>query len=389
MFEAPRFAARGMKCAQFLFLGLFLMALAGSAQAATLTVNCSLGPGFTTIQAAVNASAPGDVIVVTGTCNESVSIDNHLDITIQASSPGSATIVPLAGSDGFDVSRSRGIRFVGLIVDGGNASSVGIDIENDSLAFVQNCTIRNNPDAGVNVFSDSQVIIPGSTIQGNGDGVDVNSASRAVIRNTTIVNNSFEGVFVLNHSFVAFQGTNEVANNGDTGAFVIDLSKAVFQGNGTVFTTVEGNATVGIVVARQAVVVLQPGTRVRNNGGACPTDPTCGGIFAIRNSTVRINTADISSNLPSGIAVQQGIDVGINNTTITNNTGDGVRLQRISIGDFTIGGNTFAANGGASVFCDTTSLAVGDLSGVANISCRQIERPSGPPRPGRVREPNP
>ncbi len=142
-------------------------------------------------------------------------------------------------------------------------------------------------------------------------------------------------------------------------------------------------------MARQALALLNPGTKIRNNGSACPTDPTCGGIFAFRNSTVRVDTADISSNLSSGIAVQQGVDMRMNNTTVSNNTGDGVRIQRISIGDFPVGGNTFAGNGGASVFCDTTSLAVGDLSGVANINCRQIERALGPPRPGRVKEPNP
>lgn len=388
MFPSPRFATRAKTCAHFLSLGLFLLILASSAKAATLTVNCPSGPGFTTIQDAVNASSPGDVIVVTGICNETVSIRDKLDLTIRASAPGSATIVPPAGADGSNVSRSRGIRFVDLIVDGGNASSLGIDVGDNSQAFVQNCTIRNNLDAGVSVFF-ARVIVIGSTIQGNGDGVDVGTASSAVIRNTTIVNNSFEGVSAFNHAFAVFQGTSRVANNGDTGVFLVDLSKAVFQGDGTIFTTVEGNATVGIFVARQALAVLNPGTKVRNNGSGCPTDPTCGGILGFRNSTIRVINADISSNQPSGIAIQQGVDVGINNTAITNNTGDGVRLQRISIGDFTIGGNTFAGNGGASVFCDLTSLAVGDLTGVANINCRQIERALGPPRPGRVKEPNP
>jgi len=337
----------------------------------------------------VDAASPGDVIVVTGTCNETVGIGDKRDLTIQASAPGAATIAPPAGTDGVDLARSRGISFVDLIVDGANASGAGINVEDDSQASLQNCTIRNNPDAGVSVFSDSVVTIRGTTIQGNGDGVDINSFARAVIRNTQIVNNSFEGVNAFNHALVAFQGTNSVANNGDVGVFVIDLSKAVFQGDGTTFTTVEGNATAGILAGRQTVVVLNPGTRVRSNGSACPTDPTCGGIFSIRNATVRLLSAEISNNQPSGISVQQGVDLAMGNTTIANNTGDGVRLQRISIGDFTTGGNTFSANGGASVFCDATSLAVGDLSGVANLNCKQIERAAGPPRPGRVKEPNP
>src|SRR5262249_42543312 len=150
------------------------------------------------------------------------------DLTIQASAPGAATIAPPPGTDGVDLARSRGISFVDLIVDGANASGAGINVEDDSQASLQNCTIRNNPDPGVSVFSDSLMIIRGSTIQGNGDGVDINSFARAVIRNTQIVNNSFEGVNAFNHALVGFQGTSRIANNGDVGVFVIDLSKAVF-----------------------------------------------------------------------------------------------------------------------------------------------------------------
>ena len=385
MSELGCLAMRGKRCAQFLVLGFLFLTSAAPARAATLTVNCPAGPGFATIQAAVDASSPGDSIVVTGTCPETVSIGDKLDLTIQASAPGSATVAPAAGADGFDIGRSKGISLISLIIDGGNAASTGIAVFDNSNATVTSCTIQKNVDVGVSLSDFSRALIAASTIQGNtGDGVDLSNFARAMIRNTTIINNGAEGVNALNHALVAFQGSSQVANNGDAGVFVIDLSKAVFQANGTVFTTVEGNATAGILVARQALVVLNPGTRVRNNGSACPSDPTCGGIFGLRNSTVRLISADVSSNLSSGIAVQQDVDLAISNSTITNNAGDGVHVQRISIADFIGGGNTFAGNGGASIFCDSTSLAVGDLTGVSNVSCKQIERPTGPPRPGRV-----
>jgi hypothetical protein len=83
--------------------------------------------------------------------------------------------------------------------------------------------------------------------------------------------------------------------------------------------------------------------------------------------------------------VEQGVDLVLTGAVVSHNTGDGVHVRRISIGDFTIGGNTVTGNGGASVSCDTTSLLVGDVSAISNITCKQIERPNGPPRPGNVK----
>ena len=41
--------------------------------------------------------------------------------------------------------------------------------------------------------------------------------------------------------------------------------------------------------------------------------------------------------------------------------------------------------GGASFSCDTTSLVSGDVSGITNSSCKQVERDNGPPRPGKFK----
>ena len=127
---------------------------------------------------------------------------------------------------------------------------------------------------------------------------------------------------------------------------------------------------------------------IQGNGSACPTNPTCGGILAFRNSTMRLGSGNISGNQGSGIAVGQLVDFGLSNTTISNNTGDGVHIQRISVGDF-VAANTITGNGGASVSCDTTSLATGDLSTFSNISCSRIDRAVGPQRPGNPKQPNP
>ena len=103
---------------------------------------------------------------------------------------------------------------------------------------------------------------------------------------------------------------------------------------------------------------------------------------------MRLTSGNISGNQGSGISAEQLVDFGLNNTTISNNTGDGVHIRRISIGQF-VTANTITGNGGASVSCDTTSLVVGDLSTFSKIACSQIERTLGPPRPGNPKQPHP
>jgi hypothetical protein len=102
---------------------------------------------------------------------------------------------------------------------------------------------------------------------------------------------------------------------------------------------------------------------------------------------VRLFAGNITGNQGSGISVEQGVDLVLINASVSQNTGDGINVRRISIGDFTTGGNTVTGNGGASVSCDTTSLLVGDLSTFSNVACKQIERPHGPPRPGNIKHP--
>jgi len=170
----------------------------------------------------------------------------------------------------------------------------------------------------------------------------------------------------------------------------LDLSKVQIQtAVPALFTTIQGHGVNGIVLGDQSMLRMQEGPHaIQGNGSACPTDPTCGGIFATRNSTIRLQSGNISGNQGSGIAGEQLVDIGLANTTISNNTGDGVHIRRIAVGHF-ISGNTVTGNGGASVSCDTTSEVVGDLSTFSNIACSRIERPLGPPRPGNTKRPNP
>lgn len=83
--------------------------------------------------------------------------------------------------------------------------------------------------------------------------------------------------------------------------------------------------------------------------------------------------------------------VSLSDTSIMNNSEDGLRVVRGSAGFIGSAGEiSIAGNGGANIFCDSTALVVAedltDLAGIPNIKCNRIERVKGPPRPGHINE---
>ena len=376
---------------------LFILAslcLSVPTRAANVTVGCPGGTGGTypSVNAALNAigQTGPHTITVTGTCQETVSLSNARSILIMSPAPGGATIVGLQDSDTFDIGLSQDITLQNLEIRGNAASSVGtgVSIFTNSQVNIFACTIHGNPDVGIAADGDSQVAIRNTAIQNNspGDALDLTNNSSADVAGTTIQNNGF-GVFLQTHSSIVFRRQNFILNNGDGAIQAVDLSSVHLQtADPTLVTTIQGHNVNGIAVARQSDLVIGAGI-IQSNGSACPTDPTCGGIYALRNSTVRLFAGNITGNQGSGISVEQGVDLVLINASVSQNTGDGINVRRISIGDFTTGGNTVTGNGGASVSCDTTSLLVGDLSTFSNVACKQIERPHGPPRPGNIKHP--
>lgn len=368
--------------------------LPAAAHAANVTVGCGGVSGtfdFTTITAALNTigqTGPG-TITVTGTCTENVSINNARSITIVAGPSGAAIVGPL-DTNAVDISLSQDINLVNLDISG-TLSTTGIGgggvvITEASDVHILGCNIHDNQAVGVNADTGSIVFLRGTTIQNNtpNDGLDLYDNSTADVAGTTIQNNGDSlnggvGVFVTGSSTILFRQTNFILNNADVGIQAVNLSHVRFQsGFPGRFTTVQGHNTNGIVVTKQSHLQINGASPqvITGNGAACPLDPTCGGIFAWGNSTVHVNSGTITGNHGSGISVQQGTNVRLSGATVSNNTGDGVHIQWISIGDF-ISGNSITGNGGASVFCDRKSLAIGDLSTFSKVKCEDVEQANG------------
>lgn len=206
---------------------LLLVVLPGIAAAETLTV-CPWGCGFGSIQAAIDAAAPGDVVYVyPGFYRESLVITK--DITLRGSGPDRVIIqgvrpgwpvisvwttepgnligialeedtpieVTLDGlqiqgaywyssdvecavyasticPDGVAVRGRATVTLQNLWIHDNrdNGISLGLRVE----ATIRNCSIWNNGDDGIHAWLDTEVAILGSTISGNAaDGINLQS----------------------------------------------------------------------------------------------------------------------------------------------------------------------------------------------------------------------
>ena len=210
---------------------LFSGMMTGIAKGQTVNINCT-GTG-TPLQTAINAAAAGTTILVTGTCNESISIrEEKKEITLDGQ--GTATInSPSASFNTVSIS-GRGTTLKRFTITGG--------------------------DNGVFVFHGGEVLLDGNTIQGAGSaGVLINTESFGVIINNLIQNNAAQGIaigdnsvarigYVNNSDTVA--SPNSILNNGtlsgqEDGILITRGSHATIVGN-----IISGNKGDGIQVSR-------------------------------------------------------------------------------------------------------------------------------------------
>ena len=181
---------------------------------------------------------------------------------------------------------------------------------------------------------------------------------------------------MANGSFANIFG-DTIQNNGGFGVLAFHTSTYQLAGS-----TVVGNGSTGVKVQETSHAEIL-GNIIRNNGAADPSSP--GGVGLSEGGEAFIEEGnDISNNTGPGVLVMtHGTLSSLGGNTISNNTAQGVSLRRQSVGQF-FAADTISGNGGPDLACDTTSLAAGDLTGVTNINCKEIERALGPPRPGHI-----
>ena len=277
--------------------------LSVQAQSAMQSVNCDNGG---TIAGALPSLKPGDTLVVSGTCNESINILAEAS-RLTLDGQGKATIQSADTAPNVIQIEGREITIKGFTISGGRN---GIAVVRGGTAVIDGNTIQNS----------------GAGRQpGSGLGINVAQLSFAAIINNTIQNNNSVGILVHENS-AARIGFVDVAGTG-------------------LPNIIQNNGTYGIQVTRGAIARVV-GATVQNNGAD--------GILVERASQAEVANNTISGNTGNGITVtgNSGVDIVIGAATVDqpNKTDAG------------------ASNGGFGIQCSQgayISGSLGTLTGAA------------------------
>jgi hypothetical protein len=379
-----------------LFAGLLF---SQPALASNVTVDCSgQTPGaFTSLQAAIDSLdlvGPHTITVSSQPCTENVTITDRQRLTIIA--PQGVWINGGSGPSML-ISGSTGIQ---LVLLGFQNGQTGLVIQRNSEVRVHGCTIQNNAGAGIRVIGNSTVDIDG-LIQGNGGAgvraddstvrvfssqILANAANGIALRRSrarlvggegapNVISGNGAGVLVDHGASAEFDAPNLIQNNQSNGVNVQVGGSAEFFGDldshgSPLPNVISGNPFIGLNITGGQVVMFNA-NQIQNNGSS--GDQFNAGVRSDDNgSFITAGSGDIliSNNTGPGIDATTGGNVDLTGTVVTNNTGDGVRLQgNTQVAFFPPNTNTVSGNGGKSISCDGTSMFLGDRTGLINMAC--------------------
>ena len=215
-------------------------------QAATLSVDCDAGG---TIMGALATVKAGDIVMVSGTCREHVSVAPEIArITIDGQKK--TTIIHPGGKQTSPHAvyiRGKEITIRGVTVTGGLD---GIHLSGPASTVIDGAVVVRNNGRGIHIDKGSIARILNSTVeQSGGIGIDVTGASYAYI-----------GVFIPRVPQLA---PNFIRDNGGPGINIERTSGAWIVGN-----TISNNKESGITVHRNAQADVIANTINANGGDA-------------------------------------------------------------------------------------------------------------------------
>ncbi len=235
---------------------LWVVPSTGEGRPGTHTLTC--GPEKT-IGQAIKTLKPGDTLLVSGTCNESLVIGQEVH-RITLDGEGLATINGDSTANVVTVT-GTGITIRGFTINGGLQ---GIAVLDGGSAVIEGNTIQYTGMNGITVFRNSSAQIINNTIQNNpSSGIQLQNSSSARIGFTGPPNNRVSL-------------PNTIQNNGGPGIQILRGSTAQIFSN-----TIQNNGSHGVVVDRNAQAEIGANVITGNAGD---------GIRAMRNAGVDIGT---------------------------------------------------------------------------------------------------
>lgn len=301
---------------------------------------------FKTIQEALNAAEPGDVILIaSGDYTENLLITKS--VTLQGDGRDFVSIIGDGVVPTVVISKAQNVVISSVTITNGRN---GIEMADSSLMLTNVVLKRNNrrglsAERSVLEIKESEVLETQPDAEGfQGSGIRVADHSKVTITNVTVSDNARVGITVSDSSEATITGSKVLGTLPNvSGAFgwgieVAVNSKATIREN-----TVSGNTAVGIGVSEnsQAVIesnqitdqkpdgsgirgygiLIQLGSKaeIKNNTLTRNTDVA---IFATERTEVVIDGNQIADTQPNTFGFRgRGIQVGfLSKGTVTNNT---------------------------------------------------------------------
>jgi hypothetical protein len=396
-----------------LFLLMMAMAtgLAMTARAQSYYyVDCSgANPSdFPTIYSALAVAGPNSYVVVTGTCNENVNINNAWNLNLGAAYGQTANIdggVTVTGSnsvflyglnvinpagDGFSITSSRNVTL--WTVTANRNQGRGLVLGNMSDVIVQGPgSFDHNGAGGINMGANSVLNLDnwGGSVhisRNTGAGVWLTEGSVFQTIGFTLIDNNVSppgavsptgfGVQAFGASKVQFGtcfGPNQIANNQNGGIDAEENSEVSFWNCGTPHvSSITANGPVGISAGLGTQVSLIDNAKISGH--------TESGVELYGNSQLLVSMANLISNNGSagdprsaGIVVDGNSEAYLRGGTISTNEGPGILALVNSSVDSV--GASFSGNSAGDVTCDSSAYLVSDLFSAhgnppTGISCR-------------------
>lgn len=245
-------------------------------------------PSFASIQAAVSASASGDIVsVCPGTWNESVIVDQ--EVVIRSTGGAAVTTVQSPGV-AFDVRRS-GVRIEGLTIEGAAAGIQADAIcplglatcpapgQGAHLALIDNIVRDGTLGIGWQRKIDC-VTISGNALSGNAVQLDLDQQENPPARFVSVEDNTLTG--------------------GGSGGVAMRL-RTLGEGLTIALNTIDGSAQDGVVLGALPVATQFLENNVRNNAGdGLVIEPGAAGVRVVTNN-IEGNGIGLANEAPEGV----------------------------------------------------------------------------------------
>jgi hypothetical protein len=318
--SANRFA---LVSAVVLAAAVSLVPAASSAgQPSCVVSNPRTGFGTTSLQAAINAAAANDTLVIKGTCLGNSTIDRNLTLNGVRNRPFGAPTLDGSGFDDSVLTVARGVTAV---------------INNLTIVHGTNTTDPAYRSAG-GITNSGSATLADSTVSGNARGIFNALGALTLVRSNVIGNTGYgiEG----EGGVITLSGSSVSDNLG--GGLGVDTGTVTLTDS-----TLSGNSEIGLGGTESALTV--DSSTVTGNGA--------GGISIVL-AGLQLNDSVVSGNTHEGFGggiTNFGGGITLRNTTVSGNTatygggiynGDFVNFGRVTLADSTVSGNDATVDGG-------------------------------------------